>query len=110
MEYFDWKTIAAAPACRAVRAGAEVWPLPSGGFFSGGRVYTHGLRTKRGTCYAVCREVMREVNATQLEMRAEQSANSDFRRCRRSASGRNGRPGRPIEALLAAQAAEPAKN
>lgn len=67
MDYYNWKTIATAPACRAVRAGAEVWPLPNGGFFSGGRTYTHGLKTKRGTCYVVCREVMREVEAAKFE-------------------------------------------
>src|SRR5690554_5898418 len=44
MDYFTWKSIAAAPACRAIRAGAETWALPNGGFFSGGRVYTHGLQ------------------------------------------------------------------
>lgn len=73
MEYFNWKTIASAPASRVIRAGAEVWPLPHGGFGSGGHVYTHGLKTKRGTCYVVCRLVMKEVDATKLSMLAEQA-------------------------------------
>ena len=74
MDYLTWKSIAAAPACRAIRAGAETWALPNGGFFSGGRVYTHGLQTKRGTCYVVCREVMREVDATKFDMLATRAA------------------------------------
>lgn len=72
MEYFAWKTIASAQACRAVRAGAKTWPLPGGGFYSGGYIYTHGLQTKAGTCYVVSSFVMRDVEATQLEMLAEQ--------------------------------------
>lgn len=74
MDYMTWKTIASDPACRAIRAGGETWPLPNGGFFSGGRTYTHGLQTKRGTCYVVCREVMREVEATKIAMLAEQAS------------------------------------
>lgn len=73
MDYMTWKTIAAAPATRAVRAGAEVWPFPNGSFFSGGRTYSHGLRTKRGTCYVVCTHVMREVDAVKFEMLSEQA-------------------------------------
>ncbi len=72
MDYLSWKTIASDPACRAVRNGAEVWPLPNGGFYSGGHVYTHGLRTKRGTCYVVSRWTMKGVAATQMEMLTEQ--------------------------------------
>lgn len=64
MDYHSWKKIAAEPACRAVLAGAEVWPLPNGGFFSGGHSYTHGLQTKRGTNYVVSAWVMRAVEAT----------------------------------------------
>ncbi len=77
MDYYNWKTIGAAPACRAVRAGAETWPLPSGGFYSGGRTYTHGLQTKRGACYVVCREVMKEVEATKNDMLVEQSSSNE---------------------------------
>lgn len=68
MDQFTWKTIAAEPACRAVRSGAEVWPLPGGGFYSSGHTYTHGLRTKRGTCYVVSNWVMRAVEQTRLDM------------------------------------------
>lgn len=68
------KTIATAPACRAIRAGAQTWPLPNGGYFSGGRTYTHGLKTKRGTTYMVSREVMREIECTKFDMLVESSA------------------------------------
>jgi hypothetical protein len=67
MEFTSWKTIAAEAACRALRSGAEIWPLPIE-FFSGGRTYTHGLKTRRGTSYVVCREVMQTVDAARLEM------------------------------------------
>lgn len=74
LDYFTWKTIATAPACRAIRAGAETWPLPNGGYYSGNRVYSHGLRTRRGTCYVVSREVMREVDAAKVALLIEQAA------------------------------------
>lgn len=64
MDYYTWKSIASAPACRAVSAGAKVWELPTS-FYSGGYSYTHGLQTKRGTCYVVSRYVMRAVEASQ---------------------------------------------
>lgn len=70
----DTKTIAAAPACRAVRSGAQVEPLPNGGYFSGGRYYTHRLTTKRGTVYMVSREVMSEITCTRFDMLAEKAA------------------------------------
>ena len=76
LDYVSWKTIGSAPAIRAVRAGAEVWPLPNGSFFSGGRTYSHGLKTKRGTCYVVCTQVMREVDATKFEMLSERASAS----------------------------------
>lgn len=73
MDYYTWKSIASAPACRAVRAGAEVWELPIS-FYSGGYSYTHGLRTSRGTCYVVSSFVMRDVNATRLERLSERKS------------------------------------
>lgn len=70
MDYYTWKSIASAPACRAIRSGAEIWPLPIA-FSSGAYAYTHGLSTKRGTCYVVCKQVMRDVEHVLAEMRAE---------------------------------------
>lgn len=75
MEYYTWKTIPSAPACRAVRAGAEICPLPIT-FSSGGYSYTHSLTTKRGTRYAVSKQVMRDVEYIQAEMRSEAEAAS----------------------------------
>lgn len=66
MDYMTWRTIASAPACRAVQAGAEIWKLPTA-FYSGGHAYTHALTTKRGTCYVVSRRVMRDVEAVQQQ-------------------------------------------
>lgn len=78
MSYMTWKTIATEPAIRAVRAGAKVWQLPGGGFFSGGHTYTHGLQTNRGTCYVVSKIVMRAVVATQKRMLEDSSTNPDI--------------------------------
>ncbi len=71
------RTIGTGPACRAVRAGAVVTPLPNGGYVSGGRAYTHTLTTSRGTSYAVSREVMREIDCTRFEMLVERTAKAD---------------------------------
>lgn len=53
--FYDLKSIAFAPAARAMKNGATLTPIPSP-FYSGGYTYTHVLTTKRGTSYVVCRQ------------------------------------------------------
>lgn len=79
MSYFAWKTIGADRAIRAVEAGAEVWALPAGGFFSGGHTYTHGLMTKRGKCYVVSKMVMRAVESAQALKSHKENASDQER-------------------------------
>lgn len=57
MDYYDWKSIDAGRAQRAIDNGARVFPLPIA-FYQGGASYTHGLETKRGTCYRISKLVM----------------------------------------------------
>ena len=75
------KTIAAVPACRAVRAGAVVASLPNGGYLSGGRTYTHSLTTTHGTVYMVSREVMSEIDCARFDMMVEQAAKARAAHC-----------------------------
>ena len=46
-------------------------------FLLGGRTYTHGLRTRRDTCYVVFCEAMRGVEAAQAEVLAEATAGKE---------------------------------
>ena len=61
MDCYDWKSIDTGRAQRAVDKGARVFPLPTP-FYQGGASYTHGLETKRGTCYRVSKLVMAGIN------------------------------------------------
>jgi len=69
MDYYDWKAIDTANAVRAVEQGATVWELPIS-FGNGQAVFTHGLQTRRGTCYVVSGWVMRAVEQAQRALLA----------------------------------------
>lgn len=57
--YYDWKSIDATRARRAIDKGAEVFKLPTSFCKAGGAAsYRHGLKTKRGDCYVISDRAM----------------------------------------------------
>ena len=72
MLYYDWKSIGAEQAQRALGKGASIWKLPVQ-FGNGMARFSHGLQTTRGACYVVSDRTFQALTVPETAWPAEQA-------------------------------------